>query len=61
MNRPLPFHYGWLIVISGTLGSFACIGLAHFALGMLLPAMGEENSRMNSEMLCGQPSGILIY
>lgn len=40
--RTLPFHYGWLIVFAGTLGIFACIGLARFALGMLLPAMGED-------------------
>ena len=38
----LPFHYGWLIVAAGSLGIFACIGLARFALGMLLPAMGQD-------------------
>jgi len=42
ISRTLPFHYGWLIVAAGSLGIFACIGLARFALGMLLPAMGEE-------------------
>ena len=40
--RALPFYYGWLIVAAGSLGIFACIGLARFALGMLLPAMGED-------------------
>ncbi|MBU0481282.1 MAG: YbfB/YjiJ family MFS transporter [Proteobacteria bacterium] len=35
-------HYGWHIVWSGTLGIFACLGLGRFALGMLLPAMGES-------------------
>jgi sugar phosphate permease len=40
--RTLPLHYGWLIVAAGSLGIFACIGLARFALGMLLPAMGQE-------------------
>lgn len=35
-------HYGWLIVAAGSLGIFACIGLGRFALGMLLPAMGED-------------------
>lgn len=40
--RGLPFHYGWLIVAVGGLGIFACIGLARFALGMLLPAMGAD-------------------
>jgi MFS family permease len=38
----LPFHYGWLIVVAGSLGIFSCIGLARFALGMLLPAMGAD-------------------
>jgi len=41
-SRQLPFHYGWLIVAAGALGIFACIGLARFALGMLLPAMGRD-------------------
>ena len=42
MHNTIPFHYGWLIVIAGSLGIFACIGLARFALGMLLPAMGAD-------------------
>ena len=37
----LPFHYGWLIVIAGTLTLFSCLGLARFAFGMLLPGMRE--------------------
>lgn len=32
-------HYGWVIVLVGTLTIFACLGLARFAFGMLLPAM----------------------
>lgn len=36
----LPFHYGWVIVVTGILTLFACLGLARFAFGMLLPAMG---------------------
>ena len=43
----LPFHYGWLIVVVGSLGIFACIGLARFALGMLLPAMGARILRLS--------------
>lgn len=35
-----PFHYGWVIVFAGILTLFACLGLARFAFGMLLPAMG---------------------
>lgn len=46
MRRQLPLppsvHYGWLIVMAGSLGIFACIGLGRFALGMLLPAMGAD-------------------
>ncbi len=39
--QKLPFHYGWLIVITGILTLFACLGLARFAFGMLLPAMRD--------------------
>ncbi len=34
-------HYGWYVVAAGTLCVFACLGLGRFALGMLLPSMGE--------------------
>ena len=34
-------HYGWWIVISAILSIFVCLGIGRFALGMLLPAMGE--------------------
>jgi MFS family permease len=37
-SRP-PIHYAWVIVLCGTLTLFACLGLARFAYGMLLPAM----------------------
>lgn len=40
-GRQLPFHYGWVIVGCGILTLFACLGLARFAYGMLLPAMRE--------------------
>jgi MFS family permease len=39
--RRLPFHYGWVIVGTGTLCIFACLGFGRFALGMLLPSMGS--------------------
>ena len=32
-------HYGWIVVGLGTLTMFACLGLARFAFGMLLPSM----------------------
>jgi MFS family permease len=35
----LPFHYAWVIVATGTLSIFACLGFGRFALGMLLPSM----------------------
>ena len=37
----LPFHYAWVIVITGCLTLFSCLGLARFAFGMLLPGMGR--------------------
>lgn len=43
-------HYGWHIVWSGLLCIFACLGLGRFALGMLLPAMGESLNLSYSQM-----------
>ena len=37
-----PIYYGWHIVWSSTLCLFASLGLGRFALGMLLPTMGES-------------------
>lgn len=37
--KSFPIHYGWIIVVTGTLCIFACLGLGRFALGMLLPSM----------------------
>lgn len=34
-------HYGWVVVAAGTLTVFCCLGLGRFALGMLLPSMGQ--------------------
>lgn len=34
-------HYGWVIVLAGAMTLFACLGLARFAFGMLLPSMGK--------------------
>ncbi len=42
LNALKRFHYGWVIVFAGMLSIFACLGLARFALGMLLPAMGKS-------------------
>ncbi len=38
----LPFHYGWVIVVTGTLCIMACLGFGRFALGMLLPSMAAS-------------------
>lgn len=40
--RRRPVHYGWIIVLAGTLSVFSCLGLGRFALGMLLPSMGQS-------------------
>ncbi len=43
-NRSPPhggIHYGWIILATGLGVMFACLGLGRFALGMLLPPMGE--------------------
>ena len=47
-NRAI--HYGWYIVAAGTLCIFASIGMGRFAIGMLLPAMGESLSLTYSQM-----------
>ncbi len=43
-------HYGWVIVMVGTLTIFACLGLARFAFGMLLPAMRAALGMTYDEM-----------
>jgi MFS family permease len=37
----LPFHYGWIIALSGLLTLLVALGLGRFALGMLLPSMAS--------------------
>ncbi len=34
-------HYGWVIILTGGLTVFSCLGLARFAYSMLLPSMGN--------------------
>lgn len=46
----LPFHYGWAVVMAGTVTTFACLGMGRFALGMLLPSMGHALPLSRSEM-----------
>ncbi|MBI5068943.1 MAG: MFS transporter [Deltaproteobacteria bacterium] len=40
-SAPASPHYRWVIVATGTLSIFACLGLGRFALGMLLPSMSS--------------------
>lgn len=53
-TEPLPpekgIHYGWIIVLVGTLIIVACLGLARFAFGMLLPSMREALGMSYDEM-----------
>ncbi|MHC1745305.1 MAG: MFS transporter [Syntrophobacteraceae bacterium] len=37
--NPRKLHYGWIIVATGAVVLFSCLGLARFTYGMLLPAM----------------------
>lgn len=43
-------HYGWVVVFVGTLTIFACLGLARFAFGMLLPSMSDALGLSYEEM-----------
>jgi MFS family permease len=44
------FHYGWVVVGTGTLCILACLGFGRFALGMLLPSMAATLHLSYSEM-----------
>ncbi len=45
-----PIHYGWIIVFTGVGILFACLGLGRFAIGMLLPSMGQSLNLSYSQM-----------
>jgi len=49
-ERKTAIHYGWHIVWTGTFCIFACLGLGRFALGMILPAMGQSLHLSYSQM-----------
>ena len=51
MPPPSSARYAWVIVGTGTLTIFACLGLGRFALGMLLPSMAAGLSLSYAE--CG--------
>ena len=44
------YHYGWIIVGTGTLCIMACLGFGRFALGMLLPSMASTLRLTYSQM-----------
>ena len=46
----LPFHYGWVVVFAAMLSILAGLGFGRFALGMLLPSMGEALGLTYSQM-----------
>ena len=54
-------HYGWWIVISAIFNIFVCLGIGRFALGMLLPAMGEALSLSYAQMGWISTSNFLGY
>lgn len=43
-------HYGWFIMMTGTLCLFASLGLGRFSLGVLLPSMGRDLQLSYSQM-----------
>jgi sugar phosphate permease len=49
-HRRIPFHYGWVVVFTGTLCIFACLGFGRFALGMLLPSMASTLNLSYTQM-----------
>jgi len=50
LRQKHPVHYGWYIVAAGMLCVFAGLGFGRFALGMLLPAMGQSLNLSYSQM-----------
>ncbi len=54
-------HYGWVIVVAGTLCLFACLGLGRFALGMLLPSMAASLHLSYSQMGAISTANFLGY
>jgi len=48
--RNLPFHYAWIIAVTGTFCIIACLGFGRFALGMILPSMAKSLKLNYSQM-----------
>ncbi|MDD3815483.1 MAG: YbfB/YjiJ family MFS transporter [Desulfocapsaceae bacterium] len=49
-NNFSAIHYGWYIMVTGTLCLFASLGLGRFSLGVLLPSMGKSLQLSYSQM-----------
>lgn len=49
-SKGLPFHYGWVVVVTGMLCIMACLGIGRFAIGMLLPSMAATLHLTYSQM-----------
>ena len=59
--------YRWVIVLAGVLGLLASLGLGRFALGMMLPSMGEALTLSYGQMgvigtvnFCGYLGAVLL-
>ncbi len=50
VNSTSNIHYGWVIAFTGMVVLFSCLGLGRFALGMLLPSMGNSLDLNYSQM-----------
>jgi sugar phosphate permease len=61
LSAMLPFHYGWLVVGTGTLCIFAALGFGRFALGMLLPSMADPLSLSYAQMGMISTSNFIGY
>ena len=42
------FHYGWVVIIVGTLVVFGSLGLARFSYTVMLPVMQESLAMDNT-------------
>lgn len=58
---PLPLHYGWVVVLVGILVTFAVLGVARFAFGMILPSMGPGMRLTYAEMGTISSSNFIGY
>lgn len=48
--KNLPFHYAWIIAVTGTFCIIACLGFGRFALGIILPSMAKSLKLNYSQM-----------